>query len=257
MIYLYDPTTNIKTPTTYSEIAEMYGYSVKPLPSVKTKKKKLGKINCYIIDDKTTAKQRKELYVKETPPGEHWRIIEGSDDHFFISNYGRIKRKYSKGSIRFLLPYQCKGKCGLFIKTMFLNKYKEIKISKLVAHHFIRPARSGDILIYKNNINTDDFAGNLRYGTMREHGIRTGFKGCGRIKIVKLDPNTMEVIQEYRTIREASRMNHVSHQTINNYLKGRCKSCAGYVFGYAADYVKDSEEDKNEQTIEPTAAAHL
>lgn len=171
-------------------------------------------------------------------PDEYWKIIQGSNEQYKISNYGRVKRIYKNGKEKFLLPFQRKGKGNLFVKARWKEKYGEHKVSHVVAKHFIRPIQPNERVIHKNGIITDDYAGNLQIVSLQEMGKRTGYKSKSK-PVVLLDPVTMEVIEEYRSAREAGRKTHFSYQAVLD----RCNKRFPYkndpfLFMFADDYEK-------------------
>lgn len=127
----------------------------------------------------------------------------------------------------------------MYAKCKFLGEYKDHKVGHIVAHHFIRPRKKGEIVIRKNGITTDDYAGNLEYVTEKELGIRNGYRSRSQ-PVVKLCPKTFEKIEEYRSAREAGRKNYLSHQTVLDNCHGRTKKAVGTMrFMFLEDYEKD------------------
>lgn len=236
MFYLYEPKTNVTTPITYDELAGITGMKKSNLASHKSKGQMIRKIGCYFIDDKTKVKQRKEWYSKVTYPDEHWKIIQGSDNQFKISNYGRVKRIYKSGKENFILPFQRKGKGNLYVKARWKGKYGEHKVSHIVAAHYLREPGPNERIVRKNGIVTDDYAGNLEIVSLKELGKRTGFKANSR-EVVQIDPNTGEVVNEFRSAREAGRKCFLSYQAVMNSCNGVTKwNSSGYLFRWADEY---------------------
>src|SRR5690625_4260056 len=142
-VYLYDPRTNITTTSSYEKLRGMTELSTSSLSYSKSRRTKIHSINCYISDDPLPVKERYELYSKEAYPDVTWLLVEGSNNEFRVSNYGRIKRIYKKTE-RFMMPFQRKGKGNLHVKCRFLNEYKDHKVGHIVAHHFIRPRKNNE-----------------------------------------------------------------------------------------------------------------
>lgn len=234
MLYLYDPRTNILTETTYKELELLTGKSFSSLATHKSKKMKLSNINCYLADHKTTVQQRKEWYVKEKYHNEVWKTIEGSDGKFLISNYGRFKRLYKKSEM-FLLPYLHKRSGNLMIKVQFKNKVNKHNASHLVAYHFVGNPKQGEVLHHKNLIKTDNYFVNLEFITKEKLGKKTGFKSKSK-PVVRLDKDTMEVLEEYRSVREAGRKCFFSYQTVLDRCNNKTKSSDGDLFMFAEEY---------------------
>lgn len=230
---LYDPRTNLLSKTTYDDLEGMTGYTRSSLMSYKTRKRKLKTINCYLMDC-DDLKQRREWYAKEKYMGESWLTINGSDNQFKISNYGRVKRVFKK-SERFMMPYQRKGVGNLFVKAKYNGKYTDHKVGHIVAAHFIREPLPEERVIRKNGIITDDYAGNLKIVTNQELGIRTGHKSNSKA-VVQICAETLETVNEYRSAREAGRNYFLSYQAILDRCNGVYKQSDGYIWLFADDY---------------------
>ncbi|SEQ22805.1 NUMOD4 motif-containing protein [Virgibacillus subterraneus] len=241
MIYLYDPRTNVYTKTTYEDLKGITGQPYNSLVSMKSRKMKLSLINCYIMDDNTTVQQRREWYTKEKFDDEYWLTIKGSNNQYLLSNYGRVKRQ-SKQHQRLILPFRRKDKGVLFVKVRYNDKYGEYQVSRLVADHFIGDLEPGKVVYHKNRIRTDDHVANLKYITRSELGKIVGYSSRS-IAIVQLDPETNELLGEYRSIREAGRKCYLSHEAIRHNLMRKSEVSGGYVFMYADDYERAVEVD--------------
>lgn len=236
MLHLYDPRTNILTETTYDYLKELTGKNKGYLYSLKCKSTKIHNIGCYLTDENTTVKQRKVWYEKEKYHNEMWLPVRGSDGKYLVSNYGRFKRIYKKHS-KFLLPYLHKRYGHLRIKVKFDGVHKDYKVGHLVALHFLGEPEPGQVLFHKNLIITDDWVGNLEYISKSKLGKRTGQLSRGRA-VVQLDPMTEEVINEFRSAREAGRQTFMSYQAVLDRCNGLRKNSYGYMFMWADEYEK-------------------
>jgi hypothetical protein len=234
-LYLYDPRTNVTTETNYTYLEELTGKKRNALASLKSKKLKINNINCYIVDDTVTVKQRREWYIKEKFPDEVWKPIDGTEGNYYISNYGRVKKKYKKG-LGFLLPFINKKRGWQEIKIWYNGKLRPVSISRLVAMHYIRKPKDKEVVIHKNGIQTDNFSGNLEWVTRQELGRRTAFRSRAR-EVVKLDPITKEVLGEYRSAREAGRKNYMSYQAVLDCCNKKTKrNVSGCIFMWMEEY---------------------
>lgn len=232
MLYLYDPRTNILTETTFDYVLDIAGVTKSSLKSMMSKGSKLAKINCYLVDEKVTLAKRKEWYVKEKYHQEVWKEVEGSEGKFLISSYGRVQRAYKNHS-SFILPFLHRK--HLMVKVWFKGKYQQMKTGHLVAHHFLDDPKPGEVLHHKNGIVTDDFAGNLEYISNKELGKKTAHKAKAR-PVVKIDPETLDVLDEYRSSREAGRKNYRSYQSVLDNCNKKTKTSAGMLFMWADEY---------------------
>ncbi|MEK5524124.1 NUMOD4 domain-containing protein [Heyndrickxia sp. FSL W8-0423] len=233
-LFLYDPRTNILSETSYQYLTELSGHSYESLASMKSRKRKIRSINCYLADDKTTIAQRKEWYEKEIYHNELWKQVHGSDGAFLISNYGRFKRVYLKHT-GFLLPFLHKKSGHLHIKVMFNGIYKAYKVSQLVAFHYVGMPKPGQVLHHKNEIITDDYFANLEYIDKSKLGKKTGYKSKSK-PVVQLDLKTLEVIDEFRSAREAGRKCFLSYQAILDNCNHKTKTSGGYIFMFLDEY---------------------
>lgn len=237
-IYIYDPKLNVATPTDYDYLSELTGLKKSILQSYRSKKQKIGALGCYIVTDKTTSAERRKLYTKEKIKDEVWKTIEGSDGEFLVSNHGRFKRVYKNGA-KFLMPYVRKQSGHMYIKVKFRERYRQYKVSHLVAHHYIGPNRFDDSVRHRNGIKADCFSGNLQYISAQKLGQLTGQLSKSKA-IVQLDPVTQEWIDEFRSAREAGRQMHISYQAVLDNCHGRTKLAGGiYKFMFLADYEMD------------------
>lgn len=236
ILYLYDPRTNITTEIKRKDLIGIAGVSTSAITKALRNKTRIASINCYVTREKASLKQRRKWYESQTYENENWKIVEGSNGKYKVSNQGRIKRIY-KSTERFCLPFQRKGRGNLFVKITFLDVYKEHKVGHIVAHHFLRQRRENERLIHKNGIITDDYAGNLEYVTKQELGRKTGYKSRS-MPVVQLDLETFEVINEFRSIREAARECYIAHEAIRMNCLGLTKHSGGYKFMFLDDYEK-------------------
>ncbi len=235
MIYLYDPKTNLTTETDYEKLIGITGMNKNNLQTHRSKKRLVSRIGCYIVDGTLTLQQRREWYSKVKYKDENWVTVEGSNDQFRVSNYGRIKRIYQNGNERFMMPFLRKRSGNLHVKARFLGKYTDHKVGHIVAHHFIGERNEGMRLIRKNGIVTDDYAGNLEYVTVYDLGKRTGYLSRNK-PIVQLDYETNELLGEFESIREAGRELFISHETIRLNVNGESDRCLDFKFMCAEEY---------------------
>ena len=241
-MYLYDARYNLKTETTYEKLSSMFSISKSNLASYKSKKRKIKKYY-YLVDDDISAKELKQLYSTIEFKDEVWKVIEGSDDKFLISNYGRFKRLYKNNPDgKFIMPYYITRKINgnknkQFIKVKFQNKYKEQSVSRLVAYHFVdiffepdgwdkkgkdlkyKNYTFDDVVVYhKNGLVHDNYHGNLEFLDRADLAKKTAHKSKGGRTIVAIDALTNEVIDYFRSTRHVEKYLPVSKQAVSDSL---------------------------------------
>lgn len=253
-LYLYDPRYNLKTETSYEKLEGLFEINRRSLASYKSRKiKVIGKY--YLIDDKTTKKEIKELYAKERFKNEVWKEIEGSEGEYLISDQGRVKRickSIPKG--KFLLPVMNSKKNKIYIRVKFKGVFKRHSIARLVAYHFVDIYYTRDTIIrkskaekyryythdelvvyHKNEISYDNCASNLEWLDRSDAAKKTAYKSQFKGTIVAKDALTEEIIGYYRSAREVARNLYVSRQAVADSLRRKWKTnvVAGtYIFEY-------------------------
>ena len=235
-MFVYDIMKNQVNEMRLDEIAEIVGVTISSISHARSRKAIIKRLNWAIYREEPTLKERREMYAKLTFEDEVWHIIKGSDDRFLISNYGRVKRIYKAGE-KFLMP-SIRKQCGnMVVKVRFNGVYKSYRVKDLVAAHFLRKPKPGEVLFHSNRIKTDDSAANLKWVDKKKLGQLTG--GISKSKeVVQVDPETYEVIAEFRSTRETARMTPYSYQTISNYCNGKNENHYGDLFMWREDYEK-------------------
>ena len=166
---------------------------------------------------------------------EIWREIIGFEGLYEISNYGRVK-SLKNNLIRKVTP----DKNGYL--RVNLNRYGEQtnhKVHRLVAIAFIENrldypyVNHIDENVKNNNVENLEWCTheyNVNYGNALQKGSETRIKRYGK-KIYAILPSGE--IKKYTSIAGACRELGINQSSVVNVLKGRRKSCKGYMFKYA------------------------
>ena len=112
---------------------------------------------------------------------------------------------------------------------------------KLMQITFIGELPPGMVTYHKNGIITDDALNNIGIITRSELGKLTGRGNGCETSVVKISEEG-QIVDFYRSVREAGRKNHMSYQTILDRINGKVKSL------YAPDgyvYCKDNAREIN------------
>lgn len=166
-----------------------------------------------------------------------WYDIPGYGGKYQINYDGCVRRKLKRGGYKDLHPYI---KISNGRRVVKLNS-KEQVVMKLMQITFIGELPPEKVTYHKNGIITDDALNNIGIITRQELGRKTGRRNGCENSIVKID-NNGQIVDFYRSAREAGRKNFMSYQTILDRIKGKCKSL------YAPDgyvYCKDTESEIN------------
>lgn len=191
VIYLYNPINNTKSEIDYELLSGMTGIPIEQLRSYKSKNKKIGNINSYIIDDLTTVNERYKFMLAVKIKDEIWKDIEGSNERYQISSHGRARR-VCKYKTTLLMPYKRKNH-HLYFKITIDGKIKEISAHKLVGKHFIENEKGLPCIYHKNENITDNFAGNLEWISRQDLAKLTAYKSSS-IAVLKIDKDLVEQI---------------------------------------------------------------
>lgn len=156
-----------------------------------------------------------------------WYDIPGYGGKYQINYFGNIRRALKRG-YKDLHPYIKSSNGRRIVK---LNG-KEQVVMKLMQITFIGALPPGKVAYHKNGIITDDALNNIGITTRSELGRLTGRSNGCEISVVKISPDG-EIVDFYRSVREAGRKNHMSYQTILDRIGGKVKSLYapdGYVY---------------------------
>lgn len=175
------------------------------------------------------------MRIKQINP-RGWYDIPGYDGKYQINYFGNVRRALKRG-YKALHPY-IKTTNGR--RVVKLN-CKEQVIMKLMQITFIGELPPGMGTYHKNGIITDDALNNIGIITRSELGRLTGRGNGCETSVVKISEEG-QIVDFYRSVREAGRKNHMSYQTILDRINGKVKSL------YAPDgyvYCKDNAREIN------------
>jgi hypothetical protein len=165
-----------------------------------------------------------------------------------ISNLGRIKSK--KGNKQIIMSTSISNAGYKTVKMRKDGKYYTKTVHKLVALHFLSKETENLIVNHKDGDKTNNFVDNLEWITNSEnikHAYESGLRTVtqkmkdtvtkrnieGRKAVVKIDPNTDEIIKEYPSVNIAAESEQVSAGDISKCCKGyRIKTLKGFKYRY-------------------------
>lgn len=265
-IFLYDPRYNLKTETNYKELSTKVEQSVTTLRVTKNKNHKVQGF-WHIIDEKTTKKELYDMYSKVKYSDEAWKVVEGSDGKFQISNYGRVKRVNSENETEFILPYfrkrtskTSKPKHGLqYVRIQFKGVLKEYSVARIVAYHFVDYYKDDKfvsdidsvfdqlVVMHKNELEYDNYHGNLKLTHRSELTKRNNATVNSGHSIVVYDASTGEALDYFKSIEQAAKKLNIGYNTIRDNLKRKYKTNVvlnKYIFEYASSIEEEIIKEK-------------
>jgi len=102
-----------------------------------------------------------------------WKVIEGFDGKYEVSNYGEIKSKYGKGKI-LKSGLDTGGYYSLILSKN--GKTKRHLVHRLVAQAFIPNPENKKVVDHINRIKHDNRVENLRWASQFENQHNTGMQ---------------------------------------------------------------------------------
>jgi hypothetical protein len=216
-MYLYDPINNQKTEINSKMFSGITGTTIESLRYYYKNRKLVKSLKCYVIDDDTTMGERRSLMEGYIPIDEIWLNID-AEGVYQCSNYGRVKRMVGYKKPRMMMPVLKNNKEWLRVKVIHNGKYKSMPVHRLVAELFVPNDKGFNYVIHKNGNKSDNFAGNLEWSSKSEVSRLGSMAKC--IPVMKIDPKSGEVLDEYRSITEAGRLNYLSGEVIRSCVSG-------------------------------------
>ena len=171
-----------------------------------------------------------------------WRDTYIYGEQYQVSNTGIVRNKIT-GHI---LTPQEDNKGYLRVRLSLHDKKATAKVHRLVAIAFI-PNPKGKPQV--NHIDTDkrnNRVDNLEWVTNGENQIHaykhgrnyvTGRAGRKKIPVCKVDLNTGEVIETYKSLADAERDNNLHRANIHKVLYEERKSAGGFGWKYESEVV--------------------
>ena len=140
-----------------------------------------------------------------------WRVIDGYDGRYEISNFGEIKSKWGKGRILKSYPNKDGYKC---VNLHLNDKRGFYTVHRLVGNYFIPNPENKPQIDHINRIKDDNRVINLRWVTQNENQLNrdiqknntTGFKNILKIRTgfrVKITRNKKSYRKQFQSKEDA------------------------------------------------------
>ena len=112
------------------------------------------------------------------------------------------------------------------------GRQRTFRLRSLVGRTFLRPLRKGEVYTHKNGDTLDDVATNICIMNQSELSRRVGKRGTRRRAVEKVDEQG-EVLDAYRSARQAADKNYISLMCVTNRCNGKMKTKVPPFFRWA------------------------
>lgn len=178
---------------------------------------------------------------------EIWKDIPCYEGLYEVSNCGNVRsitrtvrfgRGYKTYESQFL-KFQT-DKDGYFRVGLSKNgKKKQFRVNRLVAMAFIDNPNNLPVVNHKDGDKQNNHVENLEWVTHSEndlHAFKTGLRkpsdGGTKRAVLQLNKDTLEVINEFESLTEASNKTGISIQMISYSCNGKTKTGKGFVWRF-------------------------
>ena len=156
-----------------------------------------------------------------------WYDIPGYDGKYQASRLGEIRRVYKSGKVKVLSQFtKCSARTNRkrpYVKITFDGKGKTVSVLSLMVKTFFDAIPDGKVPYHINMVTSDNHLENIGFITRKELGRLSALQADKRKSVVKID-QAGNVIEIYRSVREAGRQNNMSYQTISDRCHNRVKN---------------------------------
>ena len=178
---------------------------------------------------------------------EIWKPIPEFEQSYEVSNFGNVRSidRYTptwNGQVlkKGVVKTKKEDKDGYFKVTLSKkSKKKNCFVHRLVAEAFIENPDRKPVVNHKDGNKQNNSEDNLEWCTISEnvkHSFKMGFSkpndGGTSKKVLQLNRNTFEIINEYPSISDASRSTNISIQCISYCCNGKSKTSGGYIWRF-------------------------
>lgn len=179
-----------------------------------------------------------------------WYDIPGYEGVYQINFWAKIRKILYPGQYKVMKTFIKKD--GRQYVNLYKNrKYKQWPVMRLMRVTFIGNLPEGYVTYHKNGIKSNDELSNIGIITRSELSGKVNAKSKS-IKVVKINSDG-EIVDYYKSIRDAGLKNNISYGTLTYYISKRAQCLYapdGYVYckdhgKEIATMIKKIEQDKN------------
>ena len=182
---------------------------------------------------------------------ECWYDIPGYEGSYQINWWGNIRTMLKNKKYK-IMKTQLRSDGKHIIRLYKDGKYKEWTIMRLMRITFIGELPAGYVTYHKDEIKNNEELSNIGIISRSELTRKTNAKSKRSIKVVKINSDG-EIVDCYKSIRNAAKKNNLSYGTLVYYVSKKARylyAPDGYVYckdngAEIAMLVRKIEKDKN------------
>jgi hypothetical protein len=234
-IYLVNPFTGLVEESTYPKICGILGRSRRGMDYSTANKIWTKDLNAYLYDYKPDANEIKEVMKNHIIDDEVFLRVK--DSTYYVSQYGRFKRINKKKE--FFVMYYIKKNGSAIVKMNLDGEYKQYTASRFVAELFVinsNPVENTSVIHLDRN-RRNNMSTNLKWVTAKEASRIGGKENMAQaIPVLKICPETLEVLDDYTSCAEAGRFNYTAKSNIRFCIHGKQKTAVGFIWKIDEDF---------------------
>ena len=223
---LFDPVTTERKIVTLKLLAGIAGRTLSGLRYALKHRSKIRSLNCYILDLDTPISVFRELLAKEVISDEVWRDIPNS--LWQVSSYGRYRRWTAYKGFVYRVPYPGVKTTGYMIGIPINGERQQLIAHEKVVELFIGEVPKGHVIYHKNGNKANNHVDNLGFIRRKELMLKQATMPKAK-PVIQIDEMTGEILAEYKSLSEASRINYTWPQQIRNAVK-KGQSSIGFIW---------------------------
>ena len=215
-VWLFDPFTAERKLTDFNIVAGITGRTINSVRGSIGCKLKI--LNCYLLELDTPLSVFRELLAKQIIPDEVWRDIPNS--LWQVSSYGRYRSylRCQPGRFVYRVPYPGRKNSSQIIVIKINGCRQYCTAHEWVYKLFVGEVPEGHVVYHLSGNKCDNRVGNL--GVIKRSQLMV--KQCEPVRIIEvqqIEPDTGEILAEYRTLTQAAKVNYTDTKTIRDAAK--------------------------------------
>lgn len=159
--------------------------------------------------------------------GEEWKNINGFENIYVVSNYGRVKHILHKGYQTLRVP-SVSPNGYLKMVLSYKNRRRTVSVHRLVAEAFIPNPQNADTVNHKDFDKTNNRASNLEWLSCKDNILHAKENGRNNRKPILQCDISWNVIREWKSAWTVQQELGYFSTHISSCCRGKKKTYKGY-----------------------------